>query len=247
MNKEHRVVQIIVCYNDANQITELNRTVVFDEGSIRLTYLDNRNRSFPSAAAAYNYALKSSDKSVDVIIFCHQDIRFSDKSIWLISEACLNEKNTLFGVAGVRNEGNKNWGKTISTLNGTRTNWPPDEEEKYTTVFTLDECLIAGHRSVFEKVTFDEKICDGWHLYATDLCLQCHLAGIEVKVLDAQVQHLSPGHVDKAFIKTEGKLAKKYQKNFEIISHTNGWTYTNPVKRGLLLGYRWLKYRWWKM
>ena len=60
------------------------------------------------------------------------------------------EQNTLFGVAGIKNLGSKNKEGIISTLIGAR---PPKvcTEGQYISVFPLDECLIAGHRSVLKK------------------------------------------------------------------------------------------------
>lgn len=242
MSQNSANVTIIVCYNDLEQVSLLKDCICSSEATVEFMPLDNREHAFPSAAKAYNYALQRISEKAEAIIFCHQDIRFSKRSIDLIADACLEEKDTLFGVAGARNEGRKNRGKTISTLVGEAANWSPAETGTYAPVFSLDECLIAGHRSVFERVSFDEKTCDGWHLYAVDLCIQCHLKCIDVKVMDAEVRHLSRGHVDRAFIRTEGKLAKKYRKDLKMITHTNGWTYTNPLKRVIVLIYRKIRY-----
>lgn len=244
MPADNTKIKIIVCFNDLNQINALADTLYTEESiSVERVFLDNRNHAFSSAAQAYNTALKN-DSSTDVFIFCHQDIRFSRESICLISDACMAEQNSLFGVARVHNNGSDNWGKTVSTLRDGVMNWPSGSQ--YVDVFSLDECLLAGYKKVFDQVSFDEKVCDGWHLYGTDLCIQCHLLKKGVKVMDAKVAHLSHGKVDRAFIKTEGALSKKYRKEFTIISHTNGWTYTNPIKRDAMLLYRYFRYKWWK-
>ncbi len=252
MNK----VSLVVVYNNSEQLQELQRSItVPSDVIIEEVFLDNRENKYPSAASVYNYALQKK-VSGDIIVFSHQDIRFHEDSIKKIAEMCESEQETLFGVAGIENLGKKNWGGIISTLDGAVMNWPDPKENGLDrfgnksgyarSVFVLDECLIAGHRNVFEGLSFDESVCSGWHLYAADLCIQCHQRGMPVKVMDAGVKHLSSGHVDRAFIACEGRLARKYKKQYAILSHTNGWTYTDPVKRKVQLLYRFFRYRWWR-
>lgn len=240
------IARVIVCYNNSIQLGQMIETLHSEKNTIVYNFIDNTNQRFPSAASAYNHAIQEQIPS-DVIIFCHQDIRFSRDSIDIIVDACLKDKNTLFGTAGVKNEGRLNWGGIISTLDGAKMNWSSNDENNTVSVFVLDECIIAGHVSLFNKVSFDEDVCYNWHLYSADLCLQCHAVGAPVKIIDMKVKHLSPGHVNWAFIKTEGRLAHKYRKNYKIISHTNGWTYTGFLKRHLQLMYRFIKYRWWNL
>lgn len=109
-------------------------------------------------------------------------------------------------------------------------------------VFTLDECLIACHSDVMQKVSFDSKVCNGWHLYAADLCIQCQIKGIKVAVFDADIVHLSHGNTDNNFYICERKLAKKWRKDFQKISYSCGWTYTNPILYWLLHIYRKVKF-----
>ena len=116
--------------------------------------------------------------------------------------------------------------------------------EKGTTqeVFTLDECLIAGNREVFRNLRFDEEVCDGWHLYAVDLSLQCQVKHIPVMVYGANIVHLSGGTQDESFYTCERKLVKKYRKEFPLISYTCGWAYTNPLKYFILRIYRRIRF-----
>lgn len=245
---EKKRLNIITVFNDEAQYEQLVSGVKDQAGPVEIqlsfVQLDNRSHRFSSAAEAYNYAIENY-MDCDVAVFCHQDVRFSAKTIDRVINACLEEPNCLFGAAGVENKGKQNWGKIISSLQGKELNWNPGQSEK--TVFVLDECFIAGNRKVFENLRFDEKTCDGWHLYAADFCIQCHLKGIDVKVIDVGVQHLSNGQVDKAFYRCEKKLALKYRREYKLISHTNGWSYTDPFKMVCQRAYRYVKYRWWKL
>lgn len=102
-------------------------------------------------------------------------------------------------------------------------------EDAIEDVFSLDECLIAANKKVFEMLRFDEQICDGWHFYAVELSLQCHVKKLGVKVFDANIVHLSGGNVDDSFYVTEEKVVRKYRRQFRKISYPCGWTYTNPI------------------
>ena len=37
---------------------------------------------------------------------------------------------------------------------------------------TVDECCFGMTREVFDSLRFNEKICNGWHLYAVEMCLR---------------------------------------------------------------------------
>lgn len=37
-------------------------------------------------------------------------------------------------------------------------------------VQTLDECLVIIVKKTFDKLQFDELVCDDWHLYAVNYC-----------------------------------------------------------------------------
>lgn len=201
--------------------------------------LDNTKNEFKSAAKAYNYAVENLCDA-EVIIFCHQDIVFYEGAVEKIYKYCLEDKNCLFGAAGVEypNKG---------IVSGMRQN---QYESKYDSmngndtvdVFTLDECLIAASADLFKKVKFDEKLCDGWHLYAVDYSIQCHVDNIRVAVIDLDILHLSGGNVDKVFYKFERLLGIKYRKHFKKLYFTWGWTYTNPILSTAQYLYRRIRY-----
>lgn len=78
---------------------------------------------------------------------------------------------------------------------------------------------------------FNEELCNGWHLYAVELCLQCHNNGINVCVLDCGIEHLSKGNVDNSYNIAFMELLERYKKNFYIITTTCGWGYTHTLPR----------------
>ena len=56
-------------------------------------------------------------------------------------------------------------------------------------------------------LSFDEVICDGWHLYGADLCLQANLvSGMSVMVVPMNIWHKSNGNADKSYFITQNKI-----------------------------------------
>lgn len=202
--------------------------------------VDNTKNKFMSAAEALEYGMKKS--TGEIVCFLHQDIIFFEDTFFERLESYINEnQNQLLGVAGV----NKTEGIVSSIKSGP---WKASyttikENDGLKMVITLDEVLIACHRVLFEKkiIHFDKKICDGWHLYGADLCLQAQEKGIAVMVLAAGLHHLSTGNADYNFYITFDRLAHKYQKKFSKIYVTSSWTYTNPILRKILFTYRKLR------
>lgn len=200
---------------------------------VRIIPLDNTQNRFSSAASAYNYALDHLCEA-ECIVFCHQDILFRKGAVQTIYDCCLKEPTTLWGAAGKKN-GHKD----------SITAWTAVDRLKKEPqiVQTLDECLIAAHRNVFDAVRFDEVVCDGWHFYAVELSLQQAMLGRAVKVFGANVEHLSGGTMDRTFFECETKVAKKYRGKIARISYTNSWCWTNPVLFAFLRIYRKIRYK----
>lgn len=238
-------IALITVYNKQKLYDEMLssfRNCCRDEYQYQIIALENINNSnYHSAASAYNYAL---DKLCDakVCIFCHQDILFFRDSIRSIFNLCKDDASTLYGAAGVDNNGHSK--QIISSMHQSAEGWKYQslKEGEIKSCFTLDECLFACNFDLFKNIRFDEVTCDGWHLYAAELCLQCHLKGFEVKAFDAEVLHLSGGNPDHSFYECERRIVKKYRKVFSLLTFTTGWAYTNTLKYGFLRIYRFLRY-----
>lgn len=231
----------VVVYNKENLLDQMWHSVEISSGGINceLIALNNVDGKYRSAASAFNSVLEK-NIDTDVMVFCHQDIIFLEGSIDRIVQVCCEAPNALFGAAGVRNTNNiGNSNRIISRMGqGQGWNYETLAEKSIEDVFSLDECLIAANKKVFETLRFDEQVCDGWHFYAVELCLQCHVKKIGVKVFDANIVHLSSGNLNSSFYATEKRIARKYRRQFHIISYPCGWIYTNPILYRLLRIYR---------
>lgn len=235
-------ISLITVYNNHILMEKMiNSAQTQKNVEIDYVMIDNTARQFSSAAGALNYGLSKS--TGEVVVFLHQDMEFLNPMVLdNIYNYIIAHKDTIIGSAGVKQK--KNSSDKTPILSSMK-----NEYGRYDTlkapekVFTLDECLIACHRNCMEKISFDEKICDGWHLYAADLCIQAQaFEKMSVYAVPMDVWHKSSGCADKAYYTTQKKLAAKYKKYFKIINTTNGWVYTSPIKCMLHSVYRRIRY-----
>jgi hypothetical protein len=196
-----------------NLLTSLNK---FDSNlfSFQLIVVDNTSNRFHSAAKALIYGL--SKAIYDIVFFTHQDIQFLDcqpftKSINFL----LKNPMAIVGAAGSID------GNIYSNIsNGTKPYYPGSKVDKPVHVQTLDECFFATTKEVLSLVSFDPKICKGWHLYGADFCLSAKRKNIYSYVLPSFLHHLSTGKLNKSYFST---LLFVYLKHFRfnrIISTT---------------------------
>jgi glycosyltransferase involved in cell wall biosynthesis len=236
-------VSLIAVYNNPELLDQLVASAELQKDvDLEYVFIDNTNRQFSSAAKALNYGVSKANG--EILVFLHQDIEFlNDNAVLDIYQFGKLHPNTVFGAAGVK-------AKISDTADFFSSIYAGENKVQYecctapTECYTLDECLIACHRSCMQKISFDEKICDGWHLYGADLCLQAGLIPeLNVMVIPMDyVWHKSNGNADKSYMETQNKLAEKYQGKYKIINTTNGFQYTNPLRRFFLNIYRGLRY-----
>ena len=237
-------ISLITVYNNKKLLDELLCSLNEQKGvDVDCVMIDNRQKAFSSAAAVLNYGAK---KAVgDVLVFLHQDIEFlSDTALEQIYDYATESKNVIFGAAGVKSRKEDASGKIFTSMYAGEDKVKNSSLDNATECFTLDECLIACHRNCMKDIAFDEKTCDGWHLYGADLCLQAGLdPNLKVMVIPMDyVWHKSNGNADKSYHKTQSKLARKYKGKYDIINTTNGFQYTNGLKRLITNIYRKLRY-----
>ena len=228
MNKNENpiLVSFICIYNKErfynlmlNSIKTTNIRYVYE-----IVGINNSNNEHKSMVEALNFAKKVAKGSV--FVFLHQDILFnSSTNLNLLVDICLKQI-ALCGVFGVRNDGDQK--KSISCITDLWREYDGLTENEIQECFTIDECMFACNKLLFEQVDFDEKLCKYWDFYAVDLSLQCQLANIPVYSVGLKLTHYSKGNINtKYFKKVERKLLKKYRDDFNIITYPCGWNYTS--------------------
>lgn len=76
---------------------------------------------------------------------------------------------------------------------------------------TLDECCVAMHKTVWERLKFNEDVCNGWHLYVVELCLRASEQEILIASGNFDIKHMSSGNVDEKYMKTFKELLVMYK------------------------------------
>ena len=232
------MISIVCVYNDEKILRNwLLKSLENQTAEFELIKIDNTESAFKSAAEALNYGGKKARGKY--IMFTHQDI-FLLSNDWLEKAESLleNQMNVgIAGIAGMREIKQKSLLKLESPLEesiiGTvfhGTSKEPWSCEKTFSgpeeVQTLDELILIIPRRVFEKLYFDDKTCDDWHLYGVDYSLSVKRIHLKSYVLPLPVWHLSTGDFSKRYYKTLNKVLAKH-KNYESIYTTSGFWHTN--------------------
>jgi len=206
-------------------------------GSLRLQTLDhevillaNNIGRYSSAAGALN---EGAARAIgEYLIFSHQDVRLPSAD-WLEALAQTLSPLDKFGAVGVA--GTMLAGRRRRVMSRIQHGIPPKpvsnlRPEGSAPAQTLDECLIVVPRDLFLSYPFDQKVCNGWHLYAVDYCLTIESAGFPVYVVPMEVFHRSTGHLDQSYLETMDKIMAKHRAKHRIIRTTFGvWNTHLPV------------------
>ncbi|MDQ1275373.1 MAG: hypothetical protein QG610_946 [Euryarchaeota archaeon] len=224
------MISVVCVYNDEKVFKDLLvRSLSNQNEEFELIEIDNTSNKFRSAAAALNYGGKKARNKY--IMFAHQDVSFLPGSWLEDAEKLLDSIDNLgiAGVAGMSVFGNSNpeRGRNIITHGVPSKIWPwGNRIQKPEQVQTLDECLVIIPKSIFDVLKFDEKTCDGWHLYAVDYCLSIKKMGFDVYALPMEIYHLSEGAVSKKkFRSLRGVLPDEYYKTLDNLIKKHGDTY----------------------
>ena len=187
---------VICVYNDFESLNaHLLKGLKNQSTDFEKILIDNTTGKFSSSAKALNYG--ASCASGDYLLFIHQDVEL-ESDYWLeeVHDILDSLPNLgVAGVAGVVSDGETNIDRYRNII---KHEIPPKEWGNKISgpelVETLDECLLIVPKKIFNKLTFDEVTCFGWHLYGVDYCLSIHELGFNVFVLPFSIYHCSYHH-----------------------------------------------------
>lgn len=218
--QEETTVSVVIVYTNIEKLEEARKYL--ESQSIfkfmELIFLDNRQNRFSSAASALNYG--ASIAKGKVIIFMHQDVYLWDENIIeKYYEVLQNKPNTILGAAGVAQKDHLVYYDFCETKDklyrGRKSNG------ELMAAITLDECLFAMQKALWEKLKFDEITCDNWHFYGVDICYNNLLNGGENILFSADFCHESTGDAyNKSFRYTLKSMIKKYRNTLDKIETT---------------------------
>lgn len=190
----------------------------FDTSCCEYLYLDNSESNIFDAYSAYNLFLKLAKGKY--IIMCHQDIILHADGIIALRNKLqeLDHLDQNWGICGNAGAVVPNQVVYHITYPGAifknKGNFPQK-------VSSLDENFIIVKNNADLKVSTDLK---GFHLYATDLCLQGELNGLSAYVIAFNLMHKSWGNKTPDFFVLREQLQKKYSRFFR-----SRWVQTNTT------------------
>lgn len=225
-------ITLVSCYINDGLVKGLTDSLDRQTADIQRIIIDNKNKRFASMSECYNWAIDNAEG--DVIFFAHQDIVFEDSDTILKMAELAESTGGIVGVAGVENEGRgaKAYLHIFDYADKREMNTLSEVKK----VFSVDECLFCCTAELARKLRFDEKLCNGWHFYASELCWRCNTLGIPVHVMPAPgIWHNSQNNpIPRAYYENFDRIAAKYKKNFKFVTGTYGFMYTAFIPRKLL-------------
>ena len=133
------MISVICVWNNEKQFHDiLVHSLNNQNCEYELISIDNRTNAFSSCASALNWGADHS--AGDILVFTHQDIEFeTENSLQQFAEFIHQHDNTIVGAYGAKKK---------------------EYSEDYL-CDTVDECCFGMSRKCFDKLRFDEVVCDG--------------------------------------------------------------------------------------
>jgi len=223
-------ISVICVYNNHELLErQLKQSLDMQDVIFEFVSIDNTLSCFSSASSALNEGARRS--TGDILIFSHQDIFLKTGDELRILAEVISDSNIgdIVGTQGVREKSTKYYAN-MTAGNSFNNVLLQDYNEKKIVVDCVDEGLFGMKRDTWENHHFDEKLCDGWHLYAVESCLWARSQGHNVYVCPIQVHHFSYGNITKSYMKGLIRMADKYRYKFRYIWTTcykvsSSWIY----------------------
>ena len=194
------MISFVCCYNNKTEYDAMAASLGEHSGAVKYELLgvDNTLNRFNSMAEALNYGAESAKGNL--LVFLHQDIRFRQGGPENLFTAALSL-------------GKGDW---LLGLFGASAHGECTKEAGLTETENLDECFICVPKDVCRKYRFNEELCNGWHLYAVELCIRVRRQGGKIYKGAFAIDHLSNGTVNESYMQTFKKLISEYKDEGQI-------------------------------
>ena len=232
---------IVVCSRNTDIPVELKQNIAETIGAeYEIIVIDNSGNRY-SIFEAYNEGVRRSKG--DVLCFMHEDVLFRTPN-WgetINNHFQADERIGLIGFAGTHflSETPMYW---YSSPFVSQRNLNNDQgvvemhfheewfgERNLIEVVAVDGFCFFVRKTLFERISFDEKTYKGFHLYDMDICMQVFKAGFKVCVCrDVLAEHC--WSESKQFSKDGGEL---FEHNLELF--VRKWHDKLPVHKGIEL------------
>jgi len=226
------MLSIIICHRKKELLSAIKANIEKTIGiSYELIVIDNSENKY-SILSAYNEGVKKA--KYDFLCFSHEDIIFHTKD-WgkNVIAHFANPEVGMIGVAGglAQSEIPSAWwyndyfAKSVNNVllpsndkNDKKLyHYKPDFITDKTEVVVVDGVWFCIRRSLFDKISFDEKTFKGFHLYDMDISMQVSQHSEVFVINDILLQHFS-----------NGKITQSYYE--DLISFTEKWKPYLPIQ-----------------
>jgi GT2 family glycosyltransferase len=225
------MLSIIICSQDDQKFDNILK--VYQRFLPRVEFEIIRLKDATSLTSGYNLGVRQA--KYDRLIFCHDDIVILDRDFAGKLMRRLDQYDIL-GIAGTNRLCDGQWprsgpayifGHVIHLVNEKeKKNKEGNEEFEYkieiyntakrvfTGIQAMDGLFLATHRRVVERISFDEKTFDGFHMYDMDFTFRAYLAGLKLAVCaDMSILHFSRGRSDENYWKYHALFNEKHRGN----------------------------------
>lgn len=228
------MISVICVCNDQEILREsLLKSLGVQDAEHEFIEVENIDGRYSSAASALNAGAR--EASGDYLVFAHQDVVLGSNDFLTKARALMDSLPDV-GIAGVAGRLDHRGVFTNITHGNPPSHAGHIRMERPEIVQSVDECLFIIPRSVFERLRFDERTCDDWHLYAVDYSLSVRKLGLNAYALPLGAHHLSSGQsMSKMYYRTLAKVAKKHKKDYPWLHTALGsWRTGIPIWLQLL-------------
>ena len=233
------MLAIIICSRKRDDIVELEGNIAETIGcEYELVVVDNSTNKY-SIFQAYNEGVKRVNG--DLLCFMHEDVLFrsSDWGTTIEKHFDDDEQIGLIGFAGPHflPDTPMYWYSSPFVSQRNLNNDQGIVEEHFHEDWFNGEGLIEAvavdgfcffvRKSLFDRISFDDKTYKGFHMYDMDICMQVIEAGSKVCVCrDVLAEHC--WSEQKQFSKAGGDL---FERNLELFAQK--WHDSLPIHKGL--------------
>ena len=185
--------------------------VNFDEKRCQYSFFDNTQSNTYEPYSTFNTIRPNTIEPY--IIFCHQDLLLNqghgfDQLVKVIEELDKLDPNwAVLGNAGI-NINDETIIRVTDRYN--LKHWSASFPQR---VYSLDENFLVVKSSANVSCSSELR---GFHLYATDLCLNAILKGYSCYVIDFHLTHLGRGNLNQDFWNLRKMFQKKWSREFNL-------------------------------
>lgn len=238
------MISIVICHRSPVLLERISKNIGLTIGvDYELVIIDNTSNHY-TILSAYNEGVRRS--RFPFICFTHEDVLFYTQN-WgkNVIDHFQDPGTGMIGVTGGMAQSivpgawwyNHYFGKGATHLLMSSTRKPledlelyhnkPCNEESRCEVSIIDGLWFCIRKTLFEKISFDEKTYGGFHLYDADISMQVGTYAKRYVVYDILMQHVWNGSIDNNYFDELKKFADKWKEVLPVQSQGLKSNYTH--------------------